>query len=510
MNYNLVSKKEIKELDDICTPEKTVSLAKTKDSTSYCAFHSFGITPRRWQHKFWKMMDNEHNTRLMCVTSRQIGKSTALAVFALKAAVYNKRPAGFNKKTHVGIVSASEEQSKKIMLEIRRLIQMGDEQVSRSTSNKILKYYTHQVSSNQNSANNKTTITFKNGNTIVCLPPTPRIRGYSFSYVFVDEAAFIDDNAIFFEYIEPTTANTNGVIVMTTTPNGQQGWFYDLFDPDEKLSDSEYKKLWIHYTTLEVEDPDYFKGIESKKKFYYETGRDKEFEQEYDALFTSQTTAFLDNASVDEMINPELMRVDTFRGDCDVGLDFGMVQSNTVITISTIVDGVSRLIYDYEYKGDDDTLLNDMIALKDRFNIQRVVADDCPEGHYMIQMLENEGFNVTRMNFRAEKIKKYMAMKQKIKKGEIQIYPQKELVAQLKSLQQIEKPSSTAIEKPSGGRDDYPDSLLLSLYHFLEDIEDGFEVIEKPEGIDINSKEGRRDSLWESFYKNSEEAKLWQ
>jgi hypothetical protein len=471
--YSVIPDKQKQELKDICEiTDKSVSLSKTKESTSYFAFHSLGLNPRLWQHTLWNALDYSAK-RIACVTSRQIGKSTSVAIYALKVAAYNLRPKGFNKKTHVGIISATDEQSKKIMLEIRRLIHMGDENVSKRTSGKIEKFYTKMIDSSQAASNNKTAITFKNGNQIICLPPTPRIRGYSFSYVFVDEAAFIIDDNVFFEYIEPTTANTDGIIVLTSTPNGQQGWFFDLFDPENKREHNEYKRFWIHYTS--VEDEDFQKSMHSKKKTYLETGREKEWEQEYDALFTSQTTAFFENEDVDKGISPEIMRLDSYKGECDMGVDFGMVHSKTVITISAMIENKSTLIYDYEYKNTDETLLEDLDVLCSKFNVQRIVCDDCPEGHYIIQELIRKGKNVTKMNFRSEKITKYMAFRKALKQEKIKYYKNTQLTAQLKSLQQIEGPTSTKIEKPSGGRDDYPDSFLLSCYHLIEE-EDDFDT----------------------------------
>ena len=70
---------------------------------------------------------------------------------------------------------------------------------------------------------------------------------------------------------------------------------------------------------------------------------------------------------------------------------------------------------------------------------------------------------------RAEKIKKYMTFRRFLKQGKIQYYKHSELLAQMKALQQTEGITSTKISKPSGGKDDYPDSFLLSAYNYLSD-----------------------------------------
>lgn len=501
--YSSIPEQHKQELEETTViTDKSVSLSKTKESTAYFSFHSLGLNPRGWQHTLWRSLDYGEK-RVACVTSRQIGKSTAVAVFALKVTAYNLRPRGFNKKTHVGIISATEEQSKKIMLEIRRLINMGDENVSKRTGGKVTKFYTKMIDSSQAAANNKTAITFINGNQIICLPPTPRIRGYSFSYVFVDEAAFIIDDNVFFEYVEPTTANTDGVIVLTSTPNGQQGWFFDLFDPENKRESQEYKRFWFHYTI--VEDEEFLNNMNAKKSLYLETGREKEWEQEYDALFTSQTTAFFDNEDVDKGILVEISRLDRYTGECDMGIDFGMVHSKTVITISALINKKATLIYDYEYKDTDETLLQDVNELCGKFNVQRIVCDDCPEGHYIIQELIRQGKNVTKMGFKSEKIAKYMAFRKSLKQGKVNYYKNAQLVAQMKALQQIEGPTSTKIEKPSGGRDDYPDSFLLSCYHLIEE-DDVFDTaVILAQGLIPSGKNSPKEfNLYQS-----EEWKMW-
>lgn len=394
------------------------------------------------------------------------------------------------------------------MLEIRRLILMGDQHVAQTTSNKIVRFYTSMIDDSRSAENNKTTITFRNGNTIVCLPPTQRVRGYYFSYVFLDEAAFIEDGDIFFQYIEPTTSNTDGVIVMTTTPNGMQGWFYELFDPENKR-ENQYHKLWFHYAIMEEEHPDWIKDVEAKKRFYTETGRERQFEQEYEAKFTSQTSAFFDALDIDQAINAELGKLEGYDLECHLGIDFGMVHSKTVLTICSFNGEKISLIYDYIYMNDDSTLVQDAKALQERFNIQKIIVDDCPEGHYAIQQLENLGVQITRMNFRGEKVKKYFALRKAFKKKKIVLYKNPELIAQLKALQQIETPMTTKIQKPYGGRDDYPDSLVLSTYHFTEE-DEPFTVDIAYEIKAVNPMEDnprKRDQTVELY--QSDEYKLW-
>lgn len=454
------------ELDRKCTLDRTPSLNECKTDTAYFSYHFLGIRPYTWQYLLWKKLDRKVK-RIILASGRQIGKSTALAVFALKAAMFNTFPAGLTDKTHIGIISATEEQSKKLMLEIRRLIHVGDDYVEKASNGKKKGFFSDKIDNSPEAANNKTTITFKNGDTITCLPPTDRVRGYSFSYVLVDEGAFFDDASIFFQCIEPTVSKTDGVIVITSTPNGQMGFFYDLFDPDDKLTAHEYDRLWIHYSCLD--DLNQIKRIEEKRKFYQETGREKEFEQEHEAKFTAQVSAFFDSKDIDQAINLDLTPSEKeSNGEMVLGLDFGMVNSNTVIAISKKIGMEYVLVYMYIYPpGADDTLFDDVSLLVDKFHVSKVVVDDCPEGYFMIQRFEKIGMPLIKMSFRTEKVEKYYSFRSLLRQKKIKIYKHDELIRQMKGMQQIETAVTTKIEKPQGSKDDCVDAFMMSLYPYL-------------------------------------------
>lgn len=511
MDYLEINNTVIEELEILTKVAKAPINSKALEYTSYFAKQFLGVQPRQWQHSFWRKLDN-NCPRLIAVTSRQIGKSTAVALFALKAALYNTKPAGFSNKTHIGIISASEEQSKKLMLEIRRLIQKGDEYIAQVTNNKYLNYFSNKLDTGADASQTKTTITFKNGCQILSLPPTNRIRGYSFSYVFIDEAAFIDDQ-VFFEFIKPTVANTGGSIIMTTTPNGMQGYVYELFDPEEKLADHDYERMWVHYTVLE--NPDRVAEIEKERAFQYATGREKEFQQEYDALFTAQKSAFFDPQDVEDAIDATLDKEDQWsRTDAYMGIDFGMAESQTVITIVVPeTENRIRLIYQYAYpQGRDNSLLTDALQLKEKYSVKEVIVDDCPQAHYFIHNLEQRGIQPTRFSFRSEKVSKYVAFRSLLRQKKIMLYKEDDLITQMKAMQQIETAVTTKIEKPSGGRDDRVDSLVIASYSLIgmDGNEFSSSVVRNNfhgnEGNnwykDVNPAAGRVDTFYSSMFGN--------
>ena len=109
------------------------------------------------------------------------------------------------------------------------------------------------------------------------------------------------------------------------------------------------------------------------------------------------------------------------------------------------------------------------------------------------------------MGFKSEKIAKYMAFRKALKQQKIQYYKNAQLVAQMKSLQQIEGPTSTRIEKSSGGRDDYPDSFLLSCYHLIEEDDNFDTAVVLSQGLIPHGNKSLKDF---EIYK-SDEWKMW-
>ncbi len=447
---------------------KPVSLRQVKEDTTYFAYCQLGIRPYAWQMKFFDKFDGG-NKRVMACTPRQVGKSTAVAIIALKTAIYNLRPDPVYKRSTVGIISATDDQSKKLIDDIRALIEKGDMRVSQLTGGKVKNFFSNQI--DKKKTNNLTTITFTNGSRIICLPPTDKIRGYPFGLELIDEAAFIEEDQIYYEKAEPTVRATGGDIYMTSTPNGQHGFFFELFDPFEKLDKHEYDRMWIHYSMIDNQDE--IKIIEEKKDIMTQSGRLKEFQQEYEASFTVDQSAFFESDKIDEGIDKDLCEVHSYQEPCDMGIDFGMTKCHSVITITTKDEetGVVSLLYQYEFPldSDDNLIIPKVTELLKKFNIQNINVDDCPQGRTIIQQMENIGWNVTRFNFKREKIEKYTAFRSKLYKGMIKYYNLHPLLVQMKALQEVKNKVNVSIEKPRRGLDDRIDSFLISCYHYLEE-----------------------------------------
>ena len=133
-------------------------------------------------------------------------------------------------------------------------------------------------------------------------------------------------------------------------------------------------------------------------------------------------------------------------------------------------DNYIKRVWDYTYPEQDDlAIVKDVLALKKKFNIQRVIIDDCPAASSIIQQLKKRSVNLKLMSFRKDKVNKYILFRSRLYAGKVVSYPDKALEAEMKSIEEVDLPQSTRIAAPKNGSDDRIDSFIISCFFFLED-----------------------------------------
>jgi hypothetical protein len=447
------------------TLETTVRMSTSKINTSYYMANQIGMKPYRWQDHIMDKI-NKGFKRMVITTPRQVGKSAMICSIAIWACDYNIFKDCLGSVTKIGIISKTEKQSMKLISDIRSMMVQGDRNVAKVTGGKYKNHFTAKIDKSKNATNSKSQITFANGCEIISLPPTDAVRGYTFSMVFVDEAAFVEDD-IFYKCILPTVRATDGYVILTSTPNGVSGYFYEIMDPDNKFDINEYYRFWLNYKDIDNETE--IEKIDTIITSLIERGKEKEALQEYKALFTAQTSAFFDYADVVNCFDTKLTKKDTFIIPCDCGVDFGMTNSHTVVTISYMnSNNQIERVYHRRYPfGTETNLIDDLRELKKKFNIQRFIPDNCAGGFLFIQQMVKEGWNVKPMTFKKDKVAKYFAFRNFLKNGKIKSYIDEELSIEMKTLQEEETQRSTRIAKPTNGTDDMVDSWVMSAYFYL-------------------------------------------
>lgn len=429
------------------------------------------------------------------LTSRQIGKSTLVAVLSLWVTLFNKVPGTLFFNTSVLIVSASDDQSKKLLREMGRLLLLGDSKMSGylgSDGESLFgnEYFSRLLSDSD--PNNTSTITFKKydsevhgsyllkgslqGSSIKSYPPTSKVLGETASVLWVDEAAFTDriSDTFLYDYLYPVGNSTNALRGYTSTPWTTSGFFYRMVDPDGIYDEGDFLVCCFTIDAIRLENPSYYASVMKTIKGLEADGEIDKVQRAYYCRFVKGEKTFFVPEKVNDCFDSSLSLSTGCGLPCDLGVDFGgQVASKTVVTISRFdeVTGLVTRLYSHSYPVQEDMgLLDDISELMSRFNVQRVVVDDCPAGDFLIRVMEQDrGWLVTRMNFRTDKVKKYTAFRNLVNRGLFVSYPDNELKVEMNALEVSSGGSRSVIKHAPGYSDDLVDSLVISCYHFLSD-----------------------------------------
>jgi len=183
---------------------------------------------------------------------------------------------------------------------------------------------------------NKTdlTIEFSNGSFISLVSGESKdsVRGNSIHYLWVDEAAFIQDE-VFYAAIQPIVIAVGRVVLLTSTPRGKGNYFHKLFYSPNSISIT-----FSSATSPLIKDEDLENARQSMPP--------ELFEQEYLAKFLDGSgtvfTSFEKNATLTDWIEPELGR--KYYG----GIDWAKQLDKSVLTI---IDDLGRVCYIKQLTG---------------------------------------------------------------------------------------------------------------------------------------------------------------
>lgn len=497
------TKAELVVLDSMRSPgDKSLSLIEAcSKSVVVFAEHMLGMTLYYWEIDFLSHLQgfivNGDYSMALALTSRQIGKSTSLAIFATWASFFNVKPDKRFKSTQVLIVSRSFDQAKKLLREIKRTFQDGDRFMRTKyvdADDKPLfgdKFFSGRLS--KEDSNNATMINWrrydesKDGEFILkgsnatsgirCYPPTDVVLGETFTIGMVDEAGHktIEDDW-WFDSLKKTGDANKAVWIFTSTPWQPSGFFYEYCDIDDKNKTGYVMKFVYTIDTLKYDmdaGNEYaalqYEGVMQDIERDKALGKFNSIKRGYYCEFVKGETSFFDPLKVKEVFSKELEKVSAFSQPCDLGVDFGGKSKGSTLCISYLNDSdeVVRL-WDSSYNhGADNDMINDIEFLFSVFNIQRIVPDDCPQGEYRIQEMVAKGWEVTPMSFRSEKVAKYHAFKLMVNKGLVKSYDDDKLKEEMITLEYSKNTKQSYIQHAAGYSDDLIDAFLLSSYHFL-------------------------------------------
>lgn len=406
-------------------------------------FERFKALP--WQDLF---LNSKSKRRLLCC-SRQIGKSTSVAILALHQAYFKP---GYT----ILVVSRTKEQAMEVVYRMRRFL---------NTSR-----YTIWKELSPTKKENKREIILKSSDKrvesrIIVVPATDAALGYSANIVIGDEAArWENGDYIFREVLEPTTSWTDGDIYLLSTPAGKQGFFYECFNMQDVWEVFHFDWTFNPYNTKEKMD--------LRKRHHTNLS----WAINYEAKFVvSQHAYFLPNEIKNSMF---VEAGQGFKGEkvTAVGVDFGKVNDYCVIDIGTVLDPeaapndrVIRLI-DRRVKPlgtDYAVVLNELKAINETMKPQIFVLD-VTSGDYPSDILRSWGVPVEPFKFTIpSKIQIMNNLKILMQQRRLQIpgtEHAKELIDQLEIFEY--KISDTnqdrmMLRAPEGFHDDEVDALAL-------------------------------------------------
>jgi phage FluMu gp28-like protein len=155
---------------------------------------------------------SDNSTLKIWVASRQIGKSFALAMEAVNEALKHK--------CNNLILSSSQRQSTEVMQKVYQHLRYSSVR-------------TKEVGRAERESREE--VSLPKGSRIISLPASPdTVRGFS-GNVFLDEFAFHTDSQEIWQAMYPTVTRGYKVRV-TSTPNGKQNMFYDLWTHNERFA----------------------------------------------------------------------------------------------------------------------------------------------------------------------------------------------------------------------------------------------------------------------------------
>lgn len=518
---------ELKRLDSLRTPSnKDVGLVEAcSESVVVFAHYMLGMKLYYWEIRFLECLQGvleervgyKEYDRVLALTSRQIGKSTTLAVFGLWASFFNKRPDKRFNSTQVLIVSRSDTQAKKLLREVKKtyidadrymrynyLDENGDS-IFWYPKNKRGKQGFFSSRLSDDDSNNATMLNWrtydetkdgefilKNSNSasgVRCYPPTDVVLGETFTIGMVDEAAHEKITDTFWKDSLKKTGDANKALwIFTSTPWKPSGFFYDYCDVENRGNADYVLKLCVVVDTLKY---DVDSGIHFNEELGYDTaeahyeyvmseiekdmalGDVNSIKKGYYCEFVSGDIVYFNPEHVLGMFDRDRVMLEQCSLPCDLGIDFaGSANGHTTFTVARYdeeTDTVVRLWHKRFDKGATIDFIAEVKAVMRNFNIQRIIPDDCPAGfHHINQMTKDMGWNVTPMQFRTWKVKKYGGFRALLAKKRIVSYPDEFLKEEMLSMEYSQSTKQSYIQPSMGKTDDLIDGFVMAAFHYLD------------------------------------------
>lgn len=308
----------------------------------------FDIKLNKPQQDMLSLIDNPENKFILAAMSRQIGKSVLCKVLCTKWLLEQNKS--------IGYLTPSLKLSKKFFNDLTSVIpesllvkSNASDLVIQSITGSTLYFYSAEQ-----------------GN---------RIRGNTFDYLILDEAAFYKEdsgaNHIWYSILQPTIKVKGKKIIMVSTPNGCQGFWYELI---QRALKGQKGYAFIKRT---IYDDAMCSNIEEIK----DSTPDLMWRQEYLVEFIAGANTFFTgyhNCYDDSM---------QFNWDQPLwaGIDWSSTGKDE--TIITFINGLNQILQ-YKIEGDLDDKYRQIAKLINSHSLKGVYAEDNSIGSVMLNELK--------------------------------------------------------------------------------------------------------------------------
>ena len=239
-----------------------VYFAETYCAITHIDYGTIKVQLRDYQRDMLKIMAAKRMT--VCNLSRQLGKTTVVAIFLAHFVCFNKDKA-------VGILAHKGSMSAEVLDRTKQAIELLPDFLQPG----IVEW-------------NKGSIELDNGSSIGAYASSPdAVRGNSFAMIYIDECAFIPNFLDSWLAIQPViSSGRRSKIIITTTPNGLNH-FYDIWTAavEGKSGFEPYTAIWNSVKERLYNDEDIFDDGWQWSKQTISASSLTQFRQEHTAAF---------------------------------------------------------------------------------------------------------------------------------------------------------------------------------------------------------------------------------
>ena len=294
------------------TPEQIKEIIKCAEDPLYFAkFFSIvtidgGLQPIKLHDYQVESIEKAIKTRRLIINaSRQSGKTTVITILVLWFAMFN--PYKF-----IALVSKDAAAAKDILKRIKTAF----EQLPEWLKIGVVEW-------------NKQSVEFENGSVIVSATGSAdSIRGKSIAFLYIDEAAYVKNWEEFSASVFPTVSSgKTSWIVMSSTPNGLNHFYYYVKNAKEKKS--EFELVEVPWWRVPGRDEKW------KEKTLAEINFDTiKFQQEYELLFAGSSGTLISGAVL-KSLSPKI----PIKGDTTFSLYEEPIQGHEYAIIADVSRG---------------------------------------------------------------------------------------------------------------------------------------------------------------------------